>query len=335
MIFFSLRTSTRGATFWMFTVGGTLLLPHALARSRLHGLVQSVRCNSSQKWLQRQKGDHFTRQSKADNLRSRAGYKLIEIDNHYKLFQPNKIQNVLDLGYAPGAWSQVARKRCHPHSMIIGVDIIPSKPPPGVHSIQANILSAGTLPLVHFYFQKHKNLDTHLSNESNLDQHSGYNISQNLSKREEDAEEYREVLSNDDLIPDSSVKNTKISPIVDIITSDMYVPIFQFGSYRNNLTDKPYKRLMNTSGNAFRDHVLSIDLCDAALVTAIDILKPNGSFVCKMYTGREDHLFEKRLRKVFRKVQRFKPRSSRSESREIYFVGLNKRPEIDKLSVFE
>lgn len=330
----------------MITVGNSFVLRHlAYSNTRistLNNFVSFVRSNSSQTWLNRQKNDPFTKQSKTDRLKSRAGYKLIEIDDHYKIFNNKKIQNVLDLGYAPGAWSQIARKRCHPHSMIIGVDILPSKPPPGVHSIQANILSAGTLPLIQFYFEKHKDLDQHLNDVTNLDHKTGYNITnnsnslqENINKRAEDTEEYREVLSKDDQYVKPSSKNINISPIVDVIISDMYVPFFQFVGYKANLTDKPYKRLMNTSGNAFRDHVLSIDLCDAALVTAIDILKPNGSFVCKMYTGREDHLFEKRLKKVFKKVQRFKPRSSHSESREIYFVALQKRQKVDKLKVFE
>ena len=91
---------------------------------------------------------------------------------------------------------------------------------------------------------------------------------------------------------------------------------------------------MNTSGIPIRDHLQSIDLCDAALVTAIDLLKPSGSFVCKVYTGREEVFLRKRLRKCFKRVHKFKPVSSRSESKEIYYVCTGKKDPIDKVEVF-
>ena len=93
-------------------------------------------------------------------------------------------------------------------------------------------------------------------------------------------------------------------------------------------------RLMNTSGIPIRDHLQSIDLCDAALVTAIDLLKPSGSFVCKLYTGKEEVFLRKRLQRCFNKVHKFKPVSSRSESREVYYVCIGKKDPIDKVQVF-
>jgi 21S rRNA (uridine2791-2'-O)-methyltransferase len=67
---------------------------------------------------------------------------------------------------------------------------------------------------------------------------------------------------------------------------------------------------------------------------AIDLLKPRGSFVCKFYTGTEDAGLEKRLKKVFDKVKRYKPEASRQESKELYFVCQNKKNDIDKMKVF-
>ena len=124
---------------------------------------------------------------------------------------------------------------------------------------------------------------------------------------------------------------------IDLVISDMYVPYpkdFENSNITSNLTNMPYYRLMNTSGVAIRDHLQSVDLCDAALVTAIDLLRPNGNFVCKLYTGKEENLFKKRLQKVFKKVAKFKPDSSRSMSKEVYYVGLGKKKDIDKLNVF-
>jgi len=67
---------------------------------------------------------------------------------------------------------------------------------------------------------------------------------------------------------------------------------------------------------------------------AIDLLKPKGAFVCKFFAGSEDGGLEKRLKKVFEKVHRDKPNASRKESKEQYFVCLNKRSNVDKVDVF-
>ncbi|EGY15521.1 ribosomal RNA methyltransferase MRM2 [Verticillium dahliae VdLs.17] len=83
--------------------------------------------------------------------------------------------------------------------------------------------------------------------------------------------------------------------------------------------------MMNTSGVTFKDHVGSMDLCYAALQFASDTLKPGGHFVCKFYQGAEDKELEKQLRKLFAKVFRDKPESSRKDSKEGYFVGLNRK----------
>ena len=326
-----------------------LLLSHRQIYSSFYKPFQFSRfytIASKQKWLKRQKNDHFTKEAKLQNLRSRAAFKLKEIDDKYNLFRPDKIQNVLDLGFAPGSWSEVARQRCHARSMILGVDILPCQPPEGVSSLQANILSKKTQDLIRLYFNKHNRLDHILNNNNNDDvdvdvdniykDHGSQkpNVPGNIVDPEfehelKDEEEYREVFS-----PDVGISSHDNRQPIDVILSDMYVPFPRLTGFTNNLTNLPYIRLMNTSGVAIRDHLLSIDLCDAALVTAIDLLKVNGSFVCKLYTGKEDKLFENRLKHVFKSVQRFKPVSSRLESKEIYFVALKKRSDVDKLKVF-
>ncbi len=92
--------------------------------------------------------------------------------------------------------------------------------------------------------------------------------------------------------------------------------------------------MANTSGIPSRDHLLSMNLCEAALVLAIELLKPDGNFVCKFFTGTEDNDLEKRIRKVFHKVHRVKPKATRSESREMYFVGLKRKKEVKLNNVF-
>ncbi|CCD26656.1 21S rRNA (uridine2791-2'-O) methyltransferase NDAI_0I00870 [Naumovozyma dairenensis CBS 421] len=291
-------------------------------------IISRHNSNSQSRWLERQWNDHYTREAKLQNLKSRAAFKLIEIDDKFHLFNKSKTQSILDLGFAPGAWSQVIKSRSSPDSMILGVDILPCTPPHGVSAIQANILSRKTHELIRLFYSKHFKLNT-------IDKlHKNHGYFQHMLEEElirlKETETYKEVFSSDD--------NSKIikSPI-DIILSDMYAPWPQdFNSKfsMNNITNNAYIRMANTSGLTVRDHAHSIDLCDAALITAIDLLKPKGNFVCKLFTGNEDKLFEKRVRKVFQDCYRFKPKSSRNESKEVYIIGLNKNEAIDKFDVF-
>lgn len=68
------------------------------------------------------------------------------MDARYRLFRRN--QTVIDLGYAPGSWSQVAVERTKPHGVVVGIDLIPAQPPRGVTSIQGDFLSPQVRRLV-------------------------------------------------------------------------------------------------------------------------------------------------------------------------------------------
>lgn len=76
--------------------------------------------------------DAYVQKAKADGYRARAAYKLLEIDDKDRLLRPG--QTVVDLGAAPGSWSQVAAKRCH-GGKIVALDLLPIEPVPGVHFI--------------------------------------------------------------------------------------------------------------------------------------------------------------------------------------------------------
>lgn len=91
----------------------------------------------------------------------------------------------------------------------------------------------------------------------------------------------------------------------------MSEPWPQTTGFMSNTLSNPYRRLMNTSGNAFRDHAGSMDLCHAALQFASDNLKWRGHFICKFYMGNEAKAFEAKLRRMFKHVHRQKPDSSR------------------------
>ncbi len=85
---------------------------------------------SSKAWLRRHVTDAFVRKAKVAGYRSRAAYKLIEIDNKDKLLRPG--MRVLDLGASPGGWSQLAAEKVKPGGKVVAVDLLETKPIPGV-----------------------------------------------------------------------------------------------------------------------------------------------------------------------------------------------------------
>lgn len=87
------------------------------------------RTPQSNKWLERQLNDPYVRKAKAEGYRSRAAYKLIELDERFTLLK--RARRVVDLGIAPGGWSQVIR-RLNPAAAIVGIDLLPVDPIDGV-----------------------------------------------------------------------------------------------------------------------------------------------------------------------------------------------------------
>jgi 23S rRNA (uridine2552-2'-O)-methyltransferase len=91
-----------------------------------------LRTPSSQAWLERQINDPFSAKARAHGYRSRAAYKLAEIDDRLRLLRPGA--RVIDLGLAPGGWTQVALER--QVTAIVGVDLLPVEPIPGAVILQ-------------------------------------------------------------------------------------------------------------------------------------------------------------------------------------------------------
>jgi len=92
---------------------------------------------SSTKWLQRQLNDPYVSLAKKEGYRSRAAYKIIEIDDKYGFFKPGR--RVVDLGCAPGGWSQVAAMRCKSNAenkLVVGMDLLEVPGIAGVTLIQ-------------------------------------------------------------------------------------------------------------------------------------------------------------------------------------------------------
>jgi 23S rRNA (uridine2552-2'-O)-methyltransferase len=97
------------------------------------------RTTSQQRWLERQLNDPYVARAKREGWRSRAAFKLIEIDDKLKLLKPG--QRVVDLGAAPGGWLQVAAKRIgleKGHGKIVGIDLLEVEPIAGVDFIQGD-----------------------------------------------------------------------------------------------------------------------------------------------------------------------------------------------------
>ncbi|MDY8109359.1 RlmE family RNA methyltransferase [Fulvimarina sp. 2208YS6-2-32] len=98
---------------------------------------------SSRRWIERQLNDPYVRQAKADGYRSRAAYKLIEIDDRYKLLKPG--QRIVDLGAAPGGWCQVAVERTGSTSddiRVVGIDYLEVGPVAGAEILLMDFLDA-------------------------------------------------------------------------------------------------------------------------------------------------------------------------------------------------
>lgn len=96
------------------------------------------------RWLQRQLRDPYVKASHADNFRCRSAFKLLQMDDKFRLLQPG--HSVVDCGAAPGAWSQVAVQRVNsaradpnlPHGTVIGVDLLNIPPLDGAHFLSCH-----------------------------------------------------------------------------------------------------------------------------------------------------------------------------------------------------
>lgn len=103
----------------------------------------SKRSKSSNIWLNRQHNDAFTKQAKQQGYRSRAVYKLLEIQQKDKIFTPNSV--IIDLGAAPGGWSQLAVKYIGKIGRVIAVDILAMESISGVDIIVGDFTEQNTI----------------------------------------------------------------------------------------------------------------------------------------------------------------------------------------------
>lgn len=197
------------------------------------------RSKSSQAWLERQLNDPYVRAAKTQGYRSRAAYKLAEMDDKHRFLKRG--QSAVDLGAAPGGWTQVLVERLGP-GRVVGVDVQEMDPVSGATLLKLDFMDARAPELI---------------------------------------------------------KDTLSGP-VDAVLSDMAAP---------------------ATGHRETDHLRVMALCEAALAFAIEVLKPGGTFLCKVLRGGTERALLETLKKRFTKVVHLKPPASRKDSAEMYVLA--------------
>lgn len=191
--------------------------------------------------------DFYFKKAKEQNFAARSVFKLEEIDQRYKIL--GQAMKVLDLGAAPGSWSQFCSKKVGPKGKILGIDLQPIKL---------------TLQNAVFITADMRSLD----------------LAQTMA-------------------------DNGIAPPFDVVLSDM---------------------APKTIGIKEADQARSFELCELALAQAERFLKPGGSFVCKLFHSPEFEQLRKLLKERFKQVQVLRPKSTRKESKEIFFIAMGYKP---------
>jgi 23S rRNA (uridine2552-2'-O)-methyltransferase len=187
--------------------------------------------------------DYYFKQAKKENFAARSVFKLEEIDERFRILRPG--YKVLDLGAAPGSWSQYSAKKIGAQGRVLGIDIQPIKL---------------TIPNAVFITADMRDL--------NLEQ---------------------------------TMAENGIAPPFDVVLSDM---------------------APKTIGIKLTDQMRSLELCELALRTAERFLRPKGTFVCKLFHSDEFEGFRDELRTKFGRVEILRPKSTRKESKEIFFIAM-------------
>jgi 23S rRNA (uridine2552-2'-O)-methyltransferase len=207
---------------------------------------------SSQQWLKRQLNDPYVIQSKIEGYRSRAAYKLLQIDQKFHIFRPQSI--VIDLGAAPGGWTQIAIEKVRStakNPTVFSLDLIYIEPLEGSIFLQGDFLE------------------------------------------EEVFERFIHLLK------DCSINSS--SPKVNVVLSDMAA---------------------SSTGHSQTDHLRIMNLLRTALDFSYNFLAPQGHFVGKVLQGGTENTLLQEMKKRFTKVLHYKPPASRSDSAEMYVIGI-------------
>jgi 23S rRNA (uridine2552-2'-O)-methyltransferase len=247
--------------------------------------TQSKKVNKS--WLNDHVNDPYVKQAKIDGFRARAAYKLKEIDETFKLIKPGMV--VVDLGCAPGAWSQYVRRRLSPtgaavgtlNGVIIGLDILAMEPIEGVEFIQGDFTEQATLDI--------------LLSKVKLLAHNKRGLVADLAEKES---------SDKPTVAMTAAAAQPVSTperLVDVVVSDI---------------------APNLSGIADTDAARIELLIELAVDFSKSQLKPEGALVVKLFHGGAYEPIVKLFRQTFKLVKPLKPKSSRDKSSETFLVGV-------------
>ncbi len=186
--------------------------------------------------------DYYFQKAKKENFAARSIFKLQEIDERFGILRGG--YKVLDLGAAPGSWSQYSSRKVGPQGRVLGIDLTPIEL---------------TLPNAVFVAadMRDSNLETIFSEQG-------------------------------------------IEPPFDVVLSDM---------------------APKTTGVRVTDQSRSFELCEIALASAERFLRDRGSFVAKLFHSDDFETFREQLRARFGRVELLKPKSTRKESKEIFFIA--------------
>ncbi len=199
---------------------------------------------TSKQWMREHVTDPFVQQAQKEGYRSRAAYKLLEIDEKDRLLKPGMV--VVDLGATPGGWSQIAAAKVAPGGKVIALDLLPLHPIPGVDFIQGDFREDAVLA----------------------------ELEQRLEGKP-----------------------------IGLVISDM---------------------APNISGIGVADQARAMHLAELALDFAVHHLKPDGSFLVKVFQGAGFEEYLRLMRAHFAKVVTRKPKASRDRSSETYLLGMGR-----------
>lgn len=265
---------------------------------QLHVRVKTARRRtaSSARWLERQLNDPYVAASKREGMRSRAAYKLMEIDDKYKFLRPG--MRVVDLGAAPGGWSQVSAER---------VRSLTKDPRQLGESDAATRSQAPEDAAADANSEDSPTEKTDKSSASH-DRHPGQVVAIDyLGVEPLPGVELFEM----DFMEEGAEERLKAALRdggADVVLSDMAAP---------------------TVGHKGTDHLRIISLAEAAAHFACDVLSPGGAFLCKVFQGGAERDLLDLLRQRFKTVRHVKPPASRADSAELYVLATGFRPAAD------
>jgi 23S rRNA (uridine2552-2'-O)-methyltransferase len=247
--------------------------------------VQTKSKKVNKAWLHDHINDPYVKMAAKDGYRARAAYKLKEIDEALKLLKPGQV--IVDLGSAPGAWSQYARRKMAPkdaaagkgggaavgelNGVIIALDILPMEPIEAVQFIQADFTTDAALEKLLSIVER----SAHVPQGPEAE---------NASKTPEETRDVR---------------------VVDVVISDM---------------------APNLSGVASSDSARVAELVELAVNFAQITLKPEGALVVKLFHGSGYSQLVELFKKTFKVVKPIKPKASRDKSAETFLVGMGLKP---------